>query len=466
MDFKNWIVSEQNNNLQAITQFINAYSQKVLGGMETGNGYVRVKFPDPDAMVAQPQMRIAASVSYEGPIISDAADKGLATQKNMLKLVQDPAQKWGNTQQFNWMKNPARQADFQSAINDIQVIPRPMGLLFEIGVYMYLVNNEKLSPTDNMNEIKSMMKQYQGEIVGKITNHYKSSQPMIDHTDLVKNTSAAIFSMIAAHARDVGMQIAAKSRKMLGCSEGGCCPDKVQFMGGAGGGDMETRKDPSDIVILCSKAKESKGWNLKFGTSTRVQLADLAVQRAVFEMGRFAGLRDYKSRAATVANAQNDFDNDPFKGEGETADQRIMDYVAEVAKAYEGKPLAFTRLLNYLIHNGGNNTFLAIRNYMTNPNEVGYSQNFQTYFDIQGAEVRPKKDAFVQVREMTGAIVLTYGLESLKDKEGVQIFLMPNFTNSKRTIEFKVTNLASDVIRKRSSDPNAFNKPKRSNLPF
>lgn len=467
MDFKNWIISEYSEDLSPVRQFLQSLGQHVLSHMEVADGYVRVRFPNFESLLQSPQLRIAASTFHSGPLISDAADKGLAAQKNMLKLVKDPNQGWGQ-KAFPWIRTPGQQAgDFREAINKIQVLPRPMGLLFELGVYIHLVNFEGLKPVsgDNFNQLKRTQVEHQGEIIGKIANHYKKEMPNIEHADLVKRTSTAIFSMIAVHARDVGKQIAEKTKKFLGCNEGGCCPDQIQFMGGQKG---EIRNDPADLIISCSKADKSKGWSLKFGTSTRISVAELNLSNAIGIMAKFAGFRDAPKRAKAISNIDEIFENDPFKETGETVEQRISDYVMEIAQAYENKPDAFVKLLNYLIHSG-HNTLPAIRNYIVNPNEIGYSPNFKAYFNIPegGNEIRPKPGAFVSVRQAgQGIVVLTYNLDSLKDKEGVQIFLMPDYTNpSKRTIEFKVTNLASDVIRKRASDPNAF-KSKKSNLPF
>ena len=243
-----------------------------------------------------------------------------------------------------------------------------------------------------------------------------------------KGAVSQIISFVRMHAEDLGKQILQKTKSVLKCNV-----DQIEFTGGFSK-NLAVREDPSDIRLSCSSGK-GLGWNIKFGSETRMQLAQVS-----HSVG-------YKMLGGTKKNA---FAKDlSDAGDNYKEIKRVtIEYLDDAARKTfgehpDGNTKRFVSILNNLISGSAHETMMAPRNYVTGLGGAELSKNIQKDFQTStrpGPKIKARPDATVEVHATDTYVILTYKVPG-GSYDGTKIIFWPRAEN----IGVKVTNLTSEL---------------------
>lgn len=378
MTFKEWMAD--NSSSEAVAQLLNRTKQYVISSAREVNGRVSFTFPKNLKENSEEERK-------------HRHDKGWGAYKG-LQQVTDPTQLgWNAKQQFNFKRTMTAQ---------IANLAQPLGFLFELEVFDYLVNKGLYDIDKGAMDSKTKKEEYYKQI------------------DTYGHTSAELIKqMVAIHAADLGEQMRKKTISILGCA------DMIFFAGGFSSWKAE-RDTPGDIFLGCSENVGRTGYSVKFGTETKISVARISINN----IGRILGYTP-------------DFDllqNSELDTEAEKKTQ-ILKLIYDGAKRFENNPKRFTKLLNYLI-TGNDSVIPAFRNYASSDiGNVGWSVNIQKDFAISRSlenPLRPRDGSTVKVDVNNTYVRMTYKVPG-GSFSGTTILLEPK----KEKINIKVTNLTS-----------------------
>lgn len=414
MDFKGWLITENEN----VEQFLNWFGQQVLASTQPGQGFVSIKFPDPNSFFLNarqaPQasqaptaapMPLAASTRLPGPLLREGLNQddphgkgGLAytATKHMLP-------KWSPQQVLN----------FKVGLRDnIAKIGRDLGYLFELEIFQYLVQRKKLQPFGENEFTTYGLEDSKQAKSGVLANIARFNGPQL---------TKQYVQFVQAHAWGVAEQIYQKTVQILEK----CRVDYVEFLGSHHGGDVSMgRRDPADIKIGCSevtRGRKAIGYSAKFTSESKVHITSQRAESLYELMGG-------KNSAAFATKLDSVLIN--YK----KAKDFLLRTFAVLAEKYEGNPVAFTEFLEELL-TGGNDTLPAARLYIRQPapgNNV-WSQAMQQDFitsDNRTGKLRPKPGATVTVNATNTYIKLTYTVPG-GSRNGTFIVLEPYLSTAK-----------------------------------
>jgi hypothetical protein len=339
-----------------------------------------------------PNLRLAAHKENPG----DKLDEGVNQDYRYGKGTQAYNQIAGKV---DWDK--AQQTRFQRSMKfNIGKIGKELGLLFEVEVYIQLLDTMGLAPKDDAKD------------------HFWAYAARDNReADLVKKCPPAsaplIVEFVQIHARDMAEKMVIQTQNALKCK-----PDVVAFAGGEGHGDI-TRHSPADIMIGCSG--QMAGFNLKFGSENRVHTASLSFDSAYALMGGedVMGFRRERTRPL--------LDQDKF----------VLGKLWELSQNFD--PARFVKMLNYLI--GGDEQMIlpAMRNYATGRGDANWSAAFKKDFLIRGNTLYPRPDATIVVQDSQPQtyVQMTYKVPG-GSPYGTSIYLEPKAEK----VNVKVGNLA------------------------
>lgn len=404
--FREWL-AEQDNLQQQVTTFFQKVKAHLLSSMQTEDGYVKFQFPidyevlfnaqQPaatipmrQAPITQQPMALAAHTMHSGKLVEgdnqeDPYGKGGIAAKHVAAPLG-----WDDKQTLNFKKTMQK---------NIQRIGKEMGLLFEVYIYIDLLD-VGLNPVEKTQDdfwAYSLRDQHTAKLQEKVS---KSSSPLI-------------LQFVEFHAKDMAQKMKQKASQLLKCSV-----DSVQFIGGAAGGG--SRRNPSDIIIGCGE--KMAGFNLKFTSETKIHMASLAFHSAYELLGG-------QHAAAFQQGTQTAEDKEQF----------VLAHLWELAQQYENQPDQFTNMLNYLI--SGNEkmpVLMAARNYVRNRGDVGWSGGIELDFKVKGNVLYPKPGAMVRVQKHKTNVQLTYSVEG-GSRNGTSIYFEPK----QGKVVTKVTTLTS-----------------------
>lgn len=414
--FSEWL-AEQDKLQQQVTTFFQKVNAHLLSSMQTKDGYVKFQFPiDYDvlfdaqqpttipmrqpmttqSMATQPTMALAAHTIHSGKLVEgDNQENPYGKGGLAAKHVAGPLG-WDAKQTLNFSK---------SMKQNIQRIGKEMGLLFEIYVYIHLLE-VGLKPIEEKQDdfwAYALSDQYTEKLQEKVS---KSSSPLI-------------LQFVEFHSKDMAQKMKQKTSQLLQCSV-----DSVQFSGGAA--DFGGRRNPSDIIIGCGE--KMAGFNLKFTSETKIHMASLAFHSA-YELLGGQHAADFQQGTQTAENQE----------------QFVIDQLWELAQQYENQPGQFTDTLNYLVSGrmGGSGkmpVLMAARNYVRNRGDVGWSSGIELDFKVKNNVLYPKPGAMVRVQKHKTNVQLTYSVEG-GSRNGTSIHFEPK----KGRVVTKVTTLTSSM---------------------
>jgi hypothetical protein len=382
----------------------------------TGEGYVSITFPKiADEMAAPTPMRLAASVVHPGDLVE-------ITQKGW----KGPAATGAIAGQIGHWK-PAEKASFEKAMDAGKkslpsVVGKEMGLLFEIEVFLYLLNTHKLSPVGTMNLASATAEKtrLEGEIATKLKD---------------PNLGKLVCEFIRIHAGGgsggMGELIFQKSSALIRA----CIIDSIEFLGGAGwgAGAGKLKSDTADLRLICSSAagadRSSLGFSLKAVTETQIEVRS-------FGLGKSYALLGGKN-----IKALKDILTNPLYEDSERP-ELVLSMFEKAARRNAG-PRRFAKLLELLV-TGGAETLPAYRMLVRNIGEPGWSGAIGKDFGTSEApgvgKLAAQSGAKIDVKKTKTYVSLTYMVPG-GNHYGTSIKFEPSVDLSK--VSVYVSNLVS-----------------------
>lgn len=418
--FKEWL-NNQDSFLQEIEHILKSWKTQVLNTMEPENGRILLKFPknidyvsknvSNSTTVAEPQT-IAAGMTYSGDDLNESDydhsqrhDKGPAVLRSLNQIINP-------TTGLGWTKQ--QQSRLKDVINyNFGKIAQPMGYLFETEVFLHLRDNYKLKDMDNG---AMDVDEKRNDFINRIKPHARTSLPQL-------------IQLVKIHAMDLSDQIIKRTKRILGCA------DMVWFSAKqltSRSSAWEGRGNPADIIVGCSVAMgdDRVGYSLKFGTETRISIANLSIPSAVHVL---AG-KTLPSQVKILNNIEQD----------KAWSARVSKILHDMAdERFNGNPKNFVNLLNYLL-SGKSFTFPAARNYASK--DLGgaeWSANFRKDFIVSDKPSNPlkaKPNADVTLDSNSTYLKMIYKVPD-GTLYGTILFFMPR----QGTIDVKINNLTSSM---------------------
>jgi hypothetical protein len=331
--------------------------------------------------------------------------KGKGAQLSLIGSLQDlqePQPTW------DWEKYQKTMGTGLSRVADI------MGLLFEIEVFLFLIQSHGLDTHSSISQFESDKQAY--------INMMSEKKPDQEAVRMIVFT-------VEKHAKDLALKMLQRSNQILKCQ-----PDFAVFSGGPTVRGL-SRPNPSDIILVCSQVEKELGWSLKFTGETRVSMTDVSPTTAYKMLG---GRRDKgfeKAFKKGIEKWEKYGDYDFFLEE-------IIPYFRHAAEKNFGNPSTapkkFASLINKVIANDYQ-TMLGVRNYASVARGgVDWSGAIEKDF-ITNGKLKAKPNAVVTVETEKSQVKLTYKLKG-GSQHGTKIFFAPK----NKDIKIKVTNLTSN----------------------
>jgi len=415
-NFKTWLEAAERNPLD---DFYGKIKRHVMASMRPKGGRVGFSFPDnyqslvtfaePETISLKfPQRPVAlAAGTFPEPVMEQthAFKKGRGAQAAMKQIVMaDPA----------WMDWDLFQQVVGTKFGEIA---GPLGLIFEVDIFLYFLENMNLRDADEQESVSSI-----NFFRRKKESHIPDVQKALkDPTHL----RIALFTS-QTHAEDLANDMYSKSASILKCQ-----PAEVSFAGGTRrttGGVQ--REDPADIYLLCGQGH--LGWSVKFAGQTEVAITDTGPLGAYKMLGGRArkGLKEELEAAR------------------ESGDIKLMvrTVVAKLTEAAHTRfsnpktaPKHFANLMNELV-TAGFATLPAVRHYAsTHKGGAGWSPALQKDFKIKDGKLMRKPGATVTVRPTETKVKISYKVPD-GSRGGTNIIFVPQADGD---VKVKVNNLTS-----------------------
>jgi hypothetical protein len=416
-NFRRWLEAAERNPLD---DFYGKIKRHVMASMRPQDGRVGFSFPDnyqslisfaePETISLKfPQKPVAlAAGTLPEPVIEQthAFKKGRGAQAAMKQIVMaDPA----------WMDWDLFQQVVGAKFGDIA---GPLGLIFEVDIFLYFLESMKLRDAQEQETVSSI-----DFFRRKKDSHVPEVQKVLkDPTHL----RIALFTS-QTHAEDLANDMYSKSASILKCK-----PAEVSFAGGtrrtvAGG---SRREDPADIYLLCGQGH--MGWSVKFAGQTEVAITDTGPLGAYKMLGGRArkGLKEELEAARE-------------SGDVKTLVRTITNKLTEAADIRFSNPATapkhFANLMNDLV-TAGFATLPAVRHYAsTHKGGAGWSPALQKDFKIKDGKLRRRQGATVTVRPTETKLKISYKVPG-GSRGGTNIIFVPQADGN---VKIKVNNLTS-----------------------
>lgn len=300
------------------------------------------------------------------------------------------------------------------------VVGKEMGLLFEVEVFLYLVETYKLNVVGgrDLTFVSGQKQKVVDAILRKLRNN---------------GLAKLVVDFIGIHARGGSMGMGEMIyRKTLNLIKD-CKVDSIEFLGGdAGQYSSRLGSDTADLRIGCSQAmgtRNNVGYSLKAVTETQVEVRSFSLSRAAKLLG--AGKQTIRALKEIMSN--------PLYDEREKKDL-VLGHLHRVgSKTYAGQPRKFARLLTLLV-TGGADTLPAYRMLVRNSGGPGWSGAIGKDF-VAGDEARlgAKSGSEIEVKQTATYVSLTYMVPG-GNHYGTSVKFEPQMDGS---ISVYVSNLAS-----------------------
>lgn len=363
INFKEWL-SGSEGGMAEVAEWINQLKSLVTASVRHSEGFISVSISSlvsrmgsgasirPAGAVSgvsrasEPVMALAASVEHPGAIVLEVTEKGWKG-KAAADAVGDMGLSWPQKDVTAFSK--AMSGGKRSIP---QLVGKEMGLLFEVEVFIFLVQTFKLKVVGSKDLAWAVSEQARlgGVISGKIG----------------VNLGRLVVEFVKQHAiGGKGMAHLLYSKAMALVRE--CLVDSIEFMGGEGAAySTHLKSDTADLRIGCSSyltgQRGDVGFSLKAVTETQVQVRSFSGGKALQILG--AGSREIRKVRATYTN--------PLFEDSEKR-EAVLDAMGTAAEAnYRNKPKKFTALLELLV-TGGADTIPAYRSLLKTDSEPGWS---------------------------------------------------------------------------------------------
>ena len=376
MQFKEWM----NNGPEVeLENWFKQFSSAIIHSIQPSEGYISIKI---NSLIKQPQVQTNNPVPSNANLEPVREDKGVGWKGKAAIDNLSPQINW-NQSQKNTFKN-AMNAGTKSLP---ALIGKEMGLLFEVDIFLYLVNKFKLKPIGEKN-------------VDFVSNERAR---LINEINLkVKNLTDMVVEFMGVHAQEMGELIYQKTVSLV--TE--CKVNSIEFTGGALNGKNLLKSDTADLRIGCSKYLEGMrnniGYSLKATTEPEMEIRHFSPMKAISILG--AGPK-------TKKHIKDIFDVPETVMHYTEKREELIKILEKLAiKNFTNRPVRFTRLLELLV-TGGADTLPAYKNIVRNSGEPGWAGAMQKNFNTNEEPPRmlnPRTGGTVEVFSNKTYIVMKY----------------------------------------------------------
>lgn len=426
--FREWLEIAEKSGMTEVAAWLKQFEQRVVSSIKTHEGYISLSISSLASVVAsiatsassvgnQSPMSLAASVVHSGDLLSEAIDKG----KLAVGAVSDMGLGW------NAKDSKAFEKGMNAGRHSLpQMVGREMGLLFEIEVFVFLVENFKLKTIGEKdltwamgerNRLNEMILMKSGKNLGRLAIEF-----IVGH---------------ASGKSGMGNLIYSKAMKLVRQ----CVVDSIEFTGGnAGEYTARLKSDTADLRIGCEKylpgVRSDVGFSLKAVTETRIEVRSFRPLRALKALG--AGSR-------MLEKIEFIFE-DPF-GEHDSLSKRksLMEAMKKAAELnYTNKGKKFANLLEFLV-TGGADTIPAYRSLLSGDSSPGWSGAIEKDFvtgDGPGRKLGAKSGSspVIEVKSNDTYVKITYMVGG-GNYYGTSVIFEPTADGS--SVSVSVNNLVS-----------------------
>jgi len=357
VEFKMWLENKD------IVSFLDGIKRSVLSSIQEEDGKVSFSFP---SFESQP-LALAAHTKEKGDIVSEGYGQQAKYGKGTLAFKAVQSQSFPDLTQ--------QQADvFQKRMQKSpKLVGKEMGLIFELEVYLYLVEISKLQPRGERGP---------GWARTENTVHYDSIKKKMGKTH-----ADQIVMLIRHHSKELATSMLKKTQQILK----DCNVDYIVFSGGEFYKRHTTYRQTADMVLGCSDG--SIGHSIKFTSETMPTIAHLWNKQAYILFGG--------KKIATFSKELEEYE-EGSKEESEF----VLDKLEGIIRKLVNKPVKLNYVINKLllgVEETGEiaDTIPAFRNYIRGRGEAGFSpairQNFRvSYRDGNKILIKPNSEIGVK----------------------------------------------------------------------
>jgi hypothetical protein len=335
-----------------VLSFLGRIKHSVLNSIKVKDGKVSFNFP---SFEEQP-LSLVAHNKQKGNILSEGYGQQAKFGKGTLAFKAVQGQVFPDLD--------TKQAD---------MFQKEMGLIFELEVYLYLVEVSNLQPK------------------GERGPGWVRTQNAVQYETIKKKTSKTladqIVMLIRYHAKELATSMLKRTQQMLK----DCKVNYIAFSGGEFFKTHGTHRQTADMVLGCSK--KSVGHSLKFTSETMPTIAHLWNKQSFIMFGG--------KKIATFADELGEYE------EGSKEESKfVLDNLEELIRRLVKKPIKLNYVINKLLlgtEEAGeiSNTVPAFRNYIRGRGEAGFAPAIRKNFRISyqdGNKILIKPNSEIGVR--------------------------------------------------------------------
>ena len=357
VEFKIWLENSD------VVSFLEGIKRSVLSSLKAEDGKVSFSFP---SFESQP-LTLAAHRKLKGNILSEGYGQQGKYGKGTLafKAVQNQVFPDLNQQQADVFQKRMQRGPKE--------VGKEMGLMFELEVYLYLLEVANLQPR------------------GERGPGWVRTQNIVQYETIKKKTSKTLADqlvmLVRYHAKELATSMLKRTQQMLK----DCKVSYIVFSGGEFFKTHGTHRQTADMVLGCSE--KSVGHSLKFTSETMPTIANLWNKQSFIMFGG--------KKIATFSDELGKYE------EGSKEESKfVLDNLEELIKDLVNKPVKLNYVINKLLLGAEetgeiSNTVPAFRNYIKGRGEAGFAPAIRKNFRVSyqdGNKILIKPNSEIGVR--------------------------------------------------------------------
>lgn len=364
-EFKIWLENKD------VISFLEGIKRSVLNSIKVENGKASFNFP----FLESQSLALVAHNKQKRNVLSEGYGQQAKFGKGTLAFKAVQGQVFPDL-------NPEQADAFQKRMQQSpKVVGKEMGLIFELEVYLYLVEISNLQPR------------------GERGLGWVRTQNAVQYETVKKKTSKIladqIVMLIRYHAKELATSMLKRTQQMLK----DCEVNYIAFSGGEFFKTYGTHRQTADMILGCSK--KSVGHSLKFTSETMPTIAHLWYKQSYILFGG--------KKIVTFSDKLKEYE-EGSKEESEF----VLDELERLIKNLVHKPVKLNYIINKLllgIKETGeiSNTIPAFRNYIRGRGEAGFAPTIRKNFRISyqdGNKILIKPNSEIGVRRTKNYINL------------------------------------------------------------
>lgn len=362
-EFKIWL---ENSVLDThyVISFLDKIKHSVLNSIKIKDGLASFNFPSFESQ----SLSLVAHNKQKGNILSEGYGQQAPYGKGTLAFKAVQGQVFPDL-------NPQQAIAFQKRMQQSpKIIGKEMGLIFELEVYLYLVEVYNIQPR------------------GERGPGWVKTQNIIQYETMKKKTSKTfsdqIMMLIKYHAKELAVSMLKLTQQMLK----DCEINFIIFSGGEFFKQHTIHRQTADIIMGCSE--KSVGHSLKFTSETMPEIAHLWYKQSYVIFGG--------KKIVTFAKELEEYE----EGSKEQS-EFVLDKLEELIRKLVKEPVKFNYTINKLLSGveeetgDVSNTIPAFKNYIRGKGGAGFAPSIRKNFRISyqdGNKILVKPNSEIGVR--------------------------------------------------------------------